>query len=209
VQGFCQAAVKRLFSLVLPPTIPDALLDAAVLMQAGWHNSGPNHWQSIWARKLGTRARRIAHDDWETPVRSRWIEEACAALDAEMKPVLFVAHSLGCVLAAMLGQIPSAAHQIKAAFLVAPADVERAGAPAELQDFGPIPRERLPFPAIVVASSDDPYCRLSRAQEFADAWGAEFKNIGNAGHIAGPPRHGPWPEGLEMLARLASGERVE
>jgi predicted alpha/beta hydrolase family esterase len=34
-------------------------------------------------------------------------------------------------------------------------------------------------------------------------------NIGRAGHVAGPPHHGPWPEGLELLAKLAAGEKVE
>ena len=180
-----------------------------MLFQAGWHDSGPQHWQTLWALRLGDRARRIAHDDWETPIRARWIEEASAALAKEPRPAVFVAHSLGCILAGYLGKIPGAASKIAAAFLVAPADVERAGVPVELRDFVPIPMERLPFSSVVVASSDDPYCRIERAREFADAWGAEFVNIGRAGHIAGPPHHGPWPEGLELLAKLAAGEKVE
>jgi uncharacterized protein len=198
---------ERLFSFVLSPTIPRALQNATVLIQAGWHDSGPQHWQTLWACAFGARARRIAHDDWHTPVRSRWIEEAQAALDAEPEHVLFVAHSLGCPLTAYLGQSTSAG-KIAAAFLVAPADIEREEASIELQDFAPVPRERMPFPAMVVASSDDPYCRLERAREFADSWGAEFVNIGGAGHIAGPPHYGPWQAGLDLLAKLAIGERA-
>lgn len=207
-KGFVIRRAERLCSFVLPPTIPQVLLQTPVLIQAGWHDSGPQHWQTHWANALGPRARRIAHDDWHVPVRSRWIEEAQTALDAEPEPVLFVAHSLGCPLTAYLGQIPSAASKIAAAFLVAPADIEREGAAIELQKFAPIPRERMPFPAMVAASSDDPYCHLERAREFADAWDAQFVNIGHAGHIAGPPNYGPWPEGLQLLAKLATRERV-
>jgi uncharacterized protein len=207
-KGFVILRAEQLCSFVLPPIIPQALLETTVLIQAGWHDSGPQHWQTLWANALGSHARRIAHDNWHVPERSRWIEEASEALAAEPEPVLFLAHSLGCPLTAYLARIPGAAKKIAAAFLVAPADIERKGASVELQNFAPIPRERMPFPAMVVASSDDPYCRLERAREFADAWGAEFVNIGDAGHIAGPPGFGPWPEGLELLAKLATGEKI-
>ena len=51
------------------------------------------------------------------------------------------------------------------------------------------------FPAVVVASSDDPYCTLDRARHFASSWGATFAEAGSVGHINTVSGHGPWPEG--------------
>jgi predicted alpha/beta hydrolase family esterase len=43
--------------------------------------------------------------------------------------------------------------------------------PPVLRGFGPIPRRRLPFPAILAASSDDPFLAPARAQALATDWG--------------------------------------
>lgn len=91
------------------------------------------------------------------------------------QPIVVVAHSLGCItLVHWASQMGSAAAKlVKAAYLVAPADVERVDAPAAIQHFSPIPMTPLPFPACAVASSTDPYCRLERAQQFCQAWSAD------------------------------------
>jgi len=82
------------------------------------------------------------------------------------------------------------------AFLVSPADVEsRRCTPDETRCFSPIPLTPLPFPAHVVASSDDPYVDCARAQFFAQRWGAGFTDIGDCGHINATSGHGAWPEG--------------
>ena len=63
-----------------------------------------------------------------------------------------------------------------------------------------MPLNRLPFPSIVVASSNDPHVTLDRAHQFAAAWGSRFVNIGVAGHISDTV--GPWPEGLGLLDQM-------
>ena len=66
-------------------------------------------------------------------------------------------------------------------------------------------RLRLRFPACVVASHDDPFVPLERARGFAAHWGAEFLDLGDAGHINAAAGYGPWPDGLAQLSRwLAS-----
>jgi predicted alpha/beta hydrolase family esterase len=62
--------------------------------------------------------------------------------------------------------------------------------------------QKLRFPSIVVASSDDPYLTLDRARAFAEAWGSRFVEIGPAGHINADSGYGEWPEGEQMLAQL-------
>jgi predicted alpha/beta hydrolase family esterase len=53
-----------------------------------------------------------------------------------------------------------------------------------------------------VISSTDPFCSLERAADYAGAWGSDFHQAGDAGHINAQSGHGPWPEGLMMFTRL-------
>jgi len=62
-----------------------------------------------------------------------------------------------------------------------------------------MPLAKLPFPSIVVASTNDQYVSNDRARLFADAWGSRLVFIGDAGHINGASGYGPWPEGERML----------
>jgi hypothetical protein len=57
-----------------------------------------------------------------------------------------------------------------------------------------IPRTPLGAPSIVVASTNDPWVRLSSAAYWADCWGSRLDQIGPAGHINTDSGHGPWPE---------------
>jgi predicted alpha/beta hydrolase family esterase len=41
-----------------------------------------------------------------------------------------------------------------------------------------------------------------RARQFAQAWGADYVEIGDAGHINGDAGYGPWPEGEQLLQDL-------
>lgn len=94
---------------------------------------------------------------------------------------------------------------LSGAFLVAPADVDNAEEWPETQGlkldgaasgFAPLPLDPLPFPSVLVASSNDPYCRLERAKALAEAWHSTLVEAGDAGHINGASGHGPWPEGV-------------
>ena len=38
----------------------------------GWRDSGPGHWQSLWAEQL-QGAERVAQDDWVAPSRESWV----------------------------------------------------------------------------------------------------------------------------------------
>jgi len=88
--------------------------------------------------------------------------------------------------------------------LVGPSDTEAPTYPPGTLGFKPMPLNRLPFPSLVVASSDDFYVTLPRAQQFADAWGSRLVNIGNAGHINTASGFGTWPAGLELLQEFES-----
>jgi predicted alpha/beta hydrolase family esterase len=91
---------------------------------------------------------------------------------------------------------------VRAALLVAPPDTERADMPPNIYSFRPIVRARLPFPARVVASADDPFCTPERARAMAADWGAEFVDAGPRGHLNAESGLGDWPDGRVLLAGL-------
>jgi predicted alpha/beta hydrolase family esterase len=60
----------------------------------------------------------------------------------------------------------------------------------------------LNFNSIVVASSNDIWVSLNRAKFFADNWGSEVINMGDAVHINTTSGHTNWEEGLTILKKL-------
>jgi predicted alpha/beta hydrolase family esterase len=96
--------------------------------------------------------------------------------------------------------------RVVAAMLVAPADLEgESRTPPSTWSLAPIPRDPLPFPTLVVASRDDSYVDMARAEEFARSWRARLVDIGRAGHINGKSGLGAWPEGRHLLNELLAG----
>lgn len=172
-----------------------------VLLLPGWLDSGPDHWQSRWEALHADQ--RVVQSDWLWPKRGDWmarLEEVLLDSDA---PALLVAHSLGCQLVAAWAAHSRHAARVKGALLVAPPDIEREDMPPNLMPWRPIVRQRLPFPAIAVTSSDDPYGAPERSAAMARDWGAERVDIGPRGHINGESGLGDWPEGRALLGRLA------
>jgi predicted alpha/beta hydrolase family esterase len=172
----------------------------SILTLPGWQNSDPEHWQSLWEARYGYR--RVDQHDWMTPRRGDWmaqLEEVI--LDAD-EPVVLVAHSLGCILAAAWASHSKNTHRVKAALLVAPGDAEREALQGLLPSWSPVPMTPLPFPSLLVGSRDDPYCSFERAQAMASAWGATFTDLGNAGHINAETGLGDWTPGHDLLRTL-------
>ena len=66
----------------------------------------------------------------------------------------------------------------------------------------PLPLQPLPFAARMLASDNDPYCRLERARAFASAWGADLYPLGPCGHLNAESGLGDWPQGLAHLQAL-------
>lgn len=181
----------------------DCKVGCNVLILAGLWNSGPRHWQTLWEHKHPDW-QRVPHRDWTNPTCEEWVAELDAAIAAsELGPPVLVAHSLACALVAHWARSGSGLH-VAGALLVAPSDVEAPGYPKEAVGFAPMPMEGLPFPSVVVASSNDEYVSLARARAFAAAWGSRLVDIGEAGHINGDSGFGPWPEGEKMVIELCA-----
>lgn len=170
-----------------------------LLLLPGLGDSGDGHWQTRW-QHADPRFERLVHQDWNNPDLPTWLGALGTALDRCTRPVLLVAHSLGCWLTAHYAQ-RFGAERIAGAFLVAPADVQHSGdAPYDLRWLPPLPETALPFPSLVVASSNDPYLSLPRARAIAASWGGSLREIGAHGHINSESGHGPWAEGQVLLS---------
>ena len=171
-----------------------------ILLLPGWQNSGPGHWQTEWEVRHGYH--RVEQHDWMHPLRGDWsarLEETVADAGG---PVVLAAHSLGCILTAWWAAHTRHAHKVRGALLVAPGDVERTDLAEMIPGWAPIARQPLPFPAVLVGSSNDPYCSLERAQSLAQAWGARFIDYGECGHINAESDLGDWTEGHALLHTL-------
>ena len=173
-----------------------------VLILPGWQNSGPEHWQSRWEALHGFT--RVQQHDWMQPLRGDWMVQLEEAVLVAPGPVVLAAHSLGCMLTAAWASHSRNTHRVHGALLVAPGDPEREELRAALKSWSPVPLQSLPFKSILLGSHDDPYCSLERAQQFAQAWGSEFVDCGNRGHINAESGLGDWPEGQALLAQICA-----
>jgi hypothetical protein len=174
-----------------------------VLLLPGWQNSGPGHWQSRWEALHGHE--RVEQADWDWPRRGDWMARLDEALlaDPQARPVALVAHSLGCQLVAAWAAHSRHTARVRAALLVAPPDTARPDTPPQLAGWRRIVRQRLPFPALVIYSDDDPFCATGRARGMAADWGAPTLSLGAAGHINAESGLGDWPAGFASLRGLA------
>lgn len=176
-----------------------------ILTVPGLGGSGPSHWQTLWEK---TRPDTIGVDlgMWNTPHRNAWVSRLDQAISAARAPVILAAHSLGCIAVAWWATLSPQPYgwPVAGALLVAPADVDRSDAAAELTGFAPTPPAPLPFPSIVVASTDDPWIGVERAHSLAAGWGSHFVDVGPLGHVNAASGIGFWQEGQALLERIVA-----
>lgn len=180
-----------------------------VLVVPGWNGSDPGHWQTIWQEEH-PNFQRVEQANWTYPAKEEWVCRLRNNIRAMDRPGILVAHSLGCLAVAHWAAkaMQQEAKTIVGAFLVAPpwlseselSESERC--PAELRDFLPMPLAPLPFPAMLVASENDPYLPIANAVAVAASWEAQFVNVGRQGHINIASGHGPWERGEALLSAL-------
>lgn len=173
---------------------------ATTLIIPGLHSSGPDHWQT-WFEEHIPGTVRVVQRDWADPNLPDWSSRVRRDINRTPGRLFLVAHSFG-----VLAAVQAAAdrpERIAGALLVAPADPRKFGIEAYL------PIHELPFRSVVVGSTNDPWMTLTRAAHWADTWGSDFVNLGDAGHINVDAGFGPWPEGLALLERLKRASTLQ
>lgn len=183
-----------------------------ILTVPGLDNSGPAHWQSIWEAER-TDTIRAELGMWDRPHRNSWVTKLNEAISRADRPVILAAHSLGCLAVAWWAALETQpfGQPVAGALLVAPPEVDAAGPETRIAAFGPAPKLLLPFPSVVIASSDDPYISLARAHGLAKYWGSHFVEAGAHGHLnaeSGLGRFAFAETWLETLIQL-TGSRGE
>ncbi|BFG79337.1 alpha/beta hydrolase [Paraburkholderia terrae] len=171
-----------------------------VFVVPGIGNSGPLHWQSVW---------EASHPDWQRLVVEDWNQVACddwvSAIEHQLAQsdddTLIVAHSLGCLAVAHWASRYSP--RVRGVLFVAVPDPSASAFPvAAATGFAPSPSKQLPFPTIVVSSSNDPYGSIEHAGRCARAWGSKLVEVGAQGHLNADSNLGDWPEGFRLLQSL-------
>ncbi|KQW03108.1 alpha/beta hydrolase [Rhizobacter sp. Root1221] len=170
-----------------------------VLVVPGLHDSGHGHWQT-WLEGHFRTSTRVRQDDWAVADLARWADRIDVTI-ARHPGARWVAaaHSFGCL--ALARYLAHGGQGIHAALMVAPADPEKFAA-------GPfLPHARLPIPAALLASENDPWMRLDSARAWARIWGAQFINLGAVGHINTESGFGPLPQAKTLVELMI--QRVE
>lgn len=167
------------------------------LFLAGIGNSGNSHWQRHWQAGQNN-CLWLEHRDWEAPQCEEWVEELQRMLQSLTRPVVIVAHSLGCLLL-LEWAARHESDKILGAFLVAVPDPDSDHFPSQALRFRPADRLSAPFPLTIVASENDPYGDLAYVGRSAQRLGCAFRNLGALGHINGKSRLGQWSQGFELL----------
>lgn len=179
----------------------------ATIVLPGIGGSGEAHWQTIWQGD-DPRAVRFRPSSWDHPELDDWIRALDVAVDQSIEPSILIAHSLACLLVAHWAVRSARTTRIAGAFLVAVPNPNGPMFPRwEAGTFMDVPAVPFPFPALIVASSNDPYASLDHVEERATDWNASVVNVGAYGHINGASGLGSWSEGARLLTAFRSGIR--
>jgi predicted alpha/beta hydrolase family esterase len=164
----------------------------------GLGGSGEHHWQTFWEQAY-PEIHRVQQADWDHPICSVWVNKLQLITETcSDKPVVLIAHSLGCV-TVLHAVAQRKLKGIAGAFLVAMPDAERADFPKECIGFIPVPRIVLPFPAVMIASENDPYITSLELKKWADVIQASFVSVGQRGHIGTAAQLTYWEEGQQLF----------
>ena len=180
-----------------------------VLIVPGIRDHVPEHWQTHLEHRLpnAVAVQRMDRDAPEKLSCAAWVAALDRSLAAIDGPVVLVAHSAGCAIVVHWAR--DHRRPIKGALLATPPDFESpmpAGYPSldTLRENGwtPMPRERLPFPSIVAASTNDPLGRFDRVGALAKSWGSTLVDLGAVGHLNPASGFGEWQQGETLVAEL-------
>ena len=168
----------------------------------GIGGSDDAHWQSLW-ECADARFKRFKPSSWDHPQLSNWIGALDEALRATKDCPVLIAHSLGCLLVAHWARRSTMA--VAGAFLVSVPDPTGERFPKDALLFDDVPTTPLPFPTLIVASTNDPYGTLPYMRSRAATWRAGLVEVGALGHINSYSGLGEWAEGRQLLKAFCAG----
>jgi hypothetical protein len=177
-----------------------------VVFVPGLRDHVADHWQTLMQRRFDKTA-CVPRLGKTVLARAAWVAALQGTLSGIRGPVILVAHSAGVMIAAHWARWHRA--PIVGALLATPPDFQTplpAGYPTleQLADNGwtPVPRQQLPFPSIVAASTNDPIGNSERVARLAADWGSRLVDVGAVGHLNPASGFGEWARGLALVEEL-------
>jgi uncharacterized protein len=179
---------------------------ATVVIVPGLRDHVAEHWQTLLATQLPhvRTVEPLHRDKLSLTARVAALDDVVTDLDG---PVILVAHSAGVMITVAWASRHD--HPIAGALLATPPDLTVPlptgyPTPEQLRDHGwyPTPRNRLRFPSILAASSNDPLCGFDRAATLAQHWGSRLVDIGPVGHLNPAAGYGYWPAAEDFVHEL-------
>lgn len=167
---------------------------------AGYENSINGHWQELWYQKT-ENSYWVEQEDWNNPNCEKWVEALNNVIQSIDGAILLITHSLGGSTVVEWSK-KYKADNILGAFLVAIPDVQDKDLPDTISGYHSPPLEKLPFPSLALASTNDPYSDIERTKYYTDKWGCDLIIIGDKGHINNDSNIGEWPEGKALLEKF-------
>ncbi|QNP50565.1 alpha/beta hydrolase [Diaphorobacter aerolatus] len=183
--------------------------DVTFVLVPGLRDHVEDHWQTHLQKQLkrAVTVPPLEHDKLSRAARVGALAKTLADVQG---PVVLVAHSAGAITTVHWAQ--QASRPILGALLATPSNLDEPlpeGYPAlsQLQAHGwtPVPRARLPFPAVLAASRNDPLSRFEASQSFAKDWGARLVDLGEVGHLNPASGYGRWDGVHGLLQPLTAG----
>lgn len=181
-------------------------IDSTVLIIPGLRDHVEEHWQTFLASKL-QKIRTVPPAEINKLNCANRVARIQAELEKIQGPVILVAHSAGVLMTVHW----AAQHQanIHGALLVTPPNLaqqwpENYPSPDVLHQEGwdPLPDQKLPFPSIVVASTNDHLASFESVVSLAEVWGSELINAGAVGHLNPASGFGEWLLAEELILKL-------
>ncbi|HKX54489.1 MAG TPA: alpha/beta fold hydrolase, partial [Xanthomonadales bacterium] len=169
------------------------------------------HWQTLLEARLEKvcSVPPLTTDKLSCQARVENLQQQIAAIEGD---IILVAHSAGCLMVAHWAA--KFDRTIKGALLVTPPDMDTSWpaaypSPATLSEQGwvPLPREKLPFPSILAASSNDHLATFEASSALACDWGSEILYLGEVGHLNPASGFGPWPDAETYIAHLDGAKK--
>lgn len=197
-----------------PLPISDGTADdgfPAVVIVPGLRDHVAEHWQTLLAAKLAAAGREVhtvpplTEEKFSRAARVAVLNHVVSKVSG---PVLLIAHSAGVITVAHWAT-EHRTDQIRGALLATPPDLDQPmhephPSPEVLRENGwlPVPRQPLPFPSIVAASTDDPLADLDRVISLAGDWRSRLVRLGAVGHLNPASGYGEWPQAEGFLREL-------
>lgn len=179
---------------------------ATVLIIPGLRDHVAEHWQTLLETRL-VKVRSVPPAENDKLNCANRVQRIQAELEKISGPVILVAHSAGVLMT--LHWAEQYQHLIQGALLVTPPDIsahwpENYPRPEMLKQEGwvPLPNQKLPFPSIVVASTNDHLASLDAVEAMAKAWGSELVVAGTVGHLNPASGFGFWAQAEDLIQRL-------